>query len=477
MTIREVLESEGPILSSEIIKKWSNTNSNIDTIRKKIEREIKKDNINQIKGIWTNNQSFLYLGEQFKSTDFYDKLINALKTDSKSCYSIVHSLALHGGIIKKELLKCYVSSPTELLKGHQKYSTHLELLISNGVVFDNGGEYFELNGLIFPPSLSNFKAIELVRKVTQYHFEDWAKKIGFIAWGNYNKNEEFGKFSWCFKAPSYISGIKKDSSTPGFVLADYLFGKAEYDESDIDFFTSKVDSINMQLGIPKSIIFLIFDTKLSDGAFNKLKARGIVVSSITNLFGEEYSRMIQQILDTIANAFINGDPAQIVTLISKIEKLVDGKTNNLRGDLFELAVALYYTTNSQVVKVSTLINFQGKQREVDVWSDRSNELIITECKAYKGKIKLADIEKWCGEKIPVIFDYYINREQGYAKKVVFEYWSINGFEDDALAFLNEKKAKIKKYSIDFFGREEIIQKANDSGIPKLKDIIKEYFDV
>lgn len=477
MTIREILESEGPILSSEIIKKWSNINSNINTIRKKIEREVKKDNINQIKGIWANNQSFLYLSEQFKSTDFYEKLINALKTDSKSCYSIICSLTLHGGIIKKELLKCYVSSPTELLKGHQKYSVHLDLLIRNGVVFDNGGEYFELNGLIFPTSLSHFKAIDLVRKVTELHFEDWAKKIGLIAWAKYKANEEFAKFSWCFKAPSYISGIKKDGSTPGFVLADYLFGKSEYNENDIDFFISKVDTVSMQSGIPKSIIFLIYDTKLSDSAFKKLKARGIVVASITNLFGEEYSKIIQQILDTIANAFTNADPTQIAVLISKIEKLVDGKTNNLRGDLFEMSVALYYTTNSQVVKVSTLINYQGKQREVDVWSDRSQEVIISECKAYKGKIKLADIEKWCTEKIPVIYDYYLNREQGNAKKVFFEYWSINGFEDDALAFLNEKKAKTKKYSINFFGRAEIIQKANDSGIPKLKDIIKEYFDI
>lgn len=116
MTIREVLEREGPILSSEIIKSWSLKDNNVDTIRKKIERAIKNEGIGQIKGIWTKNQSFLFLNEQFKKDIFFEKLIDSLSTDSKSCYSIVSSLRLNGGIIKKELLKCYVASPTELLK-------------------------------------------------------------------------------------------------------------------------------------------------------------------------------------------------------------------------------------------------------------------------------------------------------------------------------------------------------------------------
>lgn len=363
-------------------------------------------------------------------------------------------------------------------KGHRQYSDYLDLLIRNGVVFDNGGLYYELNGLIVPPNLKYSKSIDLVRNLTALHFEDWAKKIGLVAWGNAKiVNNEFGKFSWCFKAVSYISGIRKGQTTPGFILADYLFGKTEYNEKDIDFFITKLDSINKQLGIPKSILFLIIDTKLSDEAFGKLKSKGVLITPISTLFGDEYSKIIKQIMDTISSAFTNITSEEITLLISNIEKLVTGKTNNLRGELFEMLVALYRTTNSRDVRLSTIINFDGKQREIDVWTEKSKEIIFSECKAYKGKISKLEIQKWINEKIPVIYGYYSNREQGNAKKVSFEYWATNGFDDEALILLNDMKTKTKKYSINFFDRDAIYNESDASGVSKLKSFIKEYFSV
>jgi hypothetical protein len=50
---------------------------------------------------------------------------------------------------------------------------------------------------------------------------------------------EFYKLQWCFSAPSYINGIQKNKTSPGFVVADILLGK-QLGEEDIEFILKKL---------------------------------------------------------------------------------------------------------------------------------------------------------------------------------------------------------------------------------------------
>ena len=67
------------------------------------------------------------------------------------------------------------------------------------------------------------------------------------------------------------------------------------------------------------------------------------------------------------------------------------------------------------------------------------------------------------------------RSGNNTKKVVFEFWSTGGFTEDAFEFLKSKATDVKKYSIEFYGENEIIGKAQSSNAQKLIDILREYF--
>jgi hypothetical protein len=475
----EYLKSNGPQISKDILANWGNSKQTDSAKRKSLERAISSEpTVNKLTGIWSNNASFVYLISQYKKPKFYDNLIEAFEQHSSTCYAIFNALKLHGGRLSKDELAAYCGSPIQPLKGHKYFDDYIKFLSDIMFLFDNDDTY-ELNPNISPPDPSKGYAVSISKGILMANFNTWASNNNFQAWDSAERFGEFAKFSWGHKSPSYISGIKKNKTIPGFLVADFLIGQTIYDENDIYFFLRKNDIIGSVPGFPKSIPILICDTKFGTNAFSELKKRGIVACTSQSLFGKQYADALKSVYDTILSISnsIGNNPDRIVTLISNIEKLVDGKTNNLRGDIFELAVALYFTQDHRSVMINQFAFFDGKKKEIDVKAESSGDIFFSECKAYKNPIKLDVVKKWVEEKVPVIANWYKHKEDGDAKKMHFEFWSVGGFEPDALAYLHEKKAKLKKYEVDFWGKTEIQQKANSSRFPKLKSIIKEYFDV
>jgi len=119
----------------------------------------------------------------------------------------------------------------------------------------------------------------------------------------------------------------------------------------------------------------------------------------------------------------------------------------------------------------------GKNKEIDVKAETSAAIFFSECKFLKSPIKLEVVKKWLEEKVPVMKDWYKDKEQGNAKRMHFEFWSVSGFEQDALDYLSEQKGKIKKFELSFYDKAQILQKAYDIKFFKFKDIFKEYSDV
>lgn len=390
MTVEEYIIENGPILSSQLIQYFEKDGLTKDAIRKRLSR------INfpvlRIMGFFKDNQVFFYHKDQKNQEIFYEKLREAFKTSAKKYYSIIIALEYHNGYIKKEHLASYCFIPINNLKSHKNFETVISDLKKLEVVFEEE-DYYRLSNLISRrKSNSNFnyyKAIELAKSIVLNQFHNYTKSIGLISYDKGKLYSEFCKFQFCFTAPSYIAGIVKfkEKIQPAFLIADIVLGNKTNNE-DVDFFVQKIRIIKTQTQ-SNFLPFLITDTITQD-AFKKLKENGIIVGFVDKLFGKEYEEFLKSLISTVTNAgsILKQNPDAYLKLISNLDKLVDGKTHNLRGDLFELAVGYYYSNLCQSLDISKKIYYEGEQREIDVYATFQEKIIICECKANKSKIKL-----------------------------------------------------------------------------------------
>lgn len=474
MTISEYLKKNGPSLSSVLIKEFSTDSISQNAIRQRLSRL--KSPIKKLKGFFKDNQSFFYLEEQFLSEQYKVNLLKALRTDAKAHYAIVRALEYHYGFLNKEHLPQNSFSPVKNLTSHKNFKNVLEDLKFLGVILEDE-EYFSLNDSYIDKknNFQLYKGIELAKQTLLSQFYDYARSIGLVSYDSGKFHSEFSKLQFGFVAPSYICGIVKyinSSINPAFVVADVLVGNNVTIE-DVDIFLKKIDIIK-NTSKSNFLPYLIVQN-INQDAFQALKEKGIIVGFVNKLFGSEYEDLLKSLISITANAgaILKNNPEAYIELITKLNKLVDGKTNNLKGDIFELAVGYYYSNISQSIDVGKKLNQNGQQKEIDVYSNSQERIVICECKAYKRKIKLEEVEKWITQKIPTIYDWIRGFE--YDKEVIFEFWSTSGFSSDAENFLIKRKQSMRKYKIDFLDEKEILARAQKSKAHKITDIMREYF--
>lgn len=474
MTIAEYLKKNGPTLSSVLIKELSSDNLSQNTIRQRLSRL--QSPIKKLKGFFKDNQSLFYLEEQFNSEQFKISLIESLKTDGRAHYAVIRALEYHYGYINKQHLPQVSFSPIANLTSHKNFKNIIEDLKSFGVIYEEE-DYFSLNDT-YRDKKNNFqlyKGVELAKQTLLSQFYDYSRSIGMVSYDSGKFNNEFSKFQFGFVAPSYICGIIKynnKSINPAFVLVDVLVGNVVTLE-DANVFLTKI-TIVKNTSKSNFLPFLIVQN-INQDAFKALKEKGIIVGFVNKLFGTEYEELLKSLISVIANAgaILKNNPKAYIELITKLNKLVDGKTNNLKGDIFELAVGYYYSNISQNIDIGRKINYLGEQKELDVYSNSQEKIVICECKAYKRKVKLDEVISWCSQKIPTIYNWIRSFE--YDKEVIFEFWSTSGFDSDAEEFLKNIKSNVKKYKIDFLNEKQILERAQKSKAHKIIDIMREYF--
>lgn len=124
------------------------------------------------------------------------------------------------------------------------------------------------------------------------------------------------------------------------------------------------------------------------------------------------------------------------------------------------------------------MNFKRKtkkktKREIDIYVEKNNKLIIVECKGRKNYLNFEETEKYLKEKIPIIYKGL--RKNNSNQEIEFELWSTGGFSEEALKLLEEYKEKTKKYKISYFNKNEIEEKAKKNNCEILKKSIKSIF--
>lgn len=480
-TIKSIIIKKGPILTTKLIQeiRLIDSKSSDEALRKKLSR-FKDDDIYKLSGYFAHRQTLFYFKDDFYTDVFSEGLRDALKTDGKQYHYLLNALEFHRGSLLKEHLPAYSVNPTANIKGHITINSAIEKLCSLKLVKDNGTEIVlnsERTSIVINKRHS--MAIQLAKDVLLLQFNDWARKLAITSYDSSRFYDQFGNFCFAFVAPSYISTITTWSSKkelkPGFVVADILIGNTITDE-DVEFFIKKIDILKAQKNTLKFLPFLIVDN-LEPSALNTLRSNGIIIGQINQIFGDEYIKLMNALINTVLNAgaILKTNPDQFVDLLAKLKALVSGKTNNLRGDLFEMAVGYYHSKmGCATLDIGKIITQEHIQREMDVYAVYNNKLIIAECKGYNYPISKAELELWFQEKVPVIRKWVLDQPSLYDKELHFQFWCTGGFAEDAVTLM-ERMESANKYKVEFFDAKKILSVSTDARSKKFTQIMNEYF--
>ncbi len=478
--IEKYIKNKGGILSGDLAryieKKQGITN---EAARKRVQRL--KSPIHKVGGLFTDKKVFVYHSDNFQNPDYFNDLVEAFKTDGKRCYSIINALKYHHGLVPIDELANYSISPVNLVKGHMKFSSVIELLKKHNLVREtNTGEY-GLNVSIAEqssPNVRHIKGVQLSKRLVIQQFEIWSKNIGLVSFKKGKNNNLVGGFQFAFTAPTYIDGFVgyiSKTKKPGFLVADILIGNIT-NENTVSFFLRKIAAIKASNPTLKLLPVLLVDGISAEG-LNKLKSKGVLVASIKELFGKDYSDLLKNIINTVTNAgaILKTEPEKYLQLMDKLTKLIDGKTNNLRGDLFELAVGFYFSKYSQSLDIGKRVPVidSNRTREIDVLAKSENEICIVECKGYNYPVDIDYIEIYLSEKIKEIRGWLAITHSD--KRHRFEIWSTGGFTKKALVLLKATKNKARKFDFDYLDQSDIKERANKLNSEKFKEILRDYY--
>lgn len=478
-SLEKYIKDEGPFLSGELLEMLTSGSEAVsnEAARQRIYRL--NGDVYKIRGLFSDRQILFHHKENYGTEDYYAGLSRALKKAGKQYHIILQSLDFHFGQIRLNQLPSYSVNPVLDLKGHVTFQTALNQLLKLNII-NIDEDYVSLSGLISEnnPNKTRAKGIEVAKNFLLIQFNDWSRKIGLVAYNSSKFYSSFGNFQFNFVSPSYVGSLpnrKNNSIVPGFVIADILIGNV-INEAQIEFHINKIRTLKYRKNIANFIPYLIVDS-LDPQALNALKAEGIVVGFVNELFGNNYKELLNSLINLVTNAgaILKKNPDAYLDLILKLNKLVDGKTNNLRGDLFELAVGYYQGRICSSIEIGKPIIHEGQRREIDVFGITANKVVLCECKGYNDKIKKADIETWLGEKIPVIRKWVLDQPSISDKQIVAQYWATGGFEDDALELIKERKNKTTKYVIEFFSLDEMIEKSQEVKSKKFEEVLREYY--
>lgn len=444
-----------------------------DVARKRIQRL--PDTIYRYKGICSSKQSILYHKDDWMIEGFTEAIVAVLRKYAKQHYVVIKALEMHGGYIPIDKLASYSMSPVELVKGHKSFnSVIIDLKNLHLIKEDDTGYVLYFDAV----NQRRSKAKNLIHNVTLEHFNNWARNIGLISYNSAKYNSTCSRYQFGLVAPSYIRTLPYKSTegniVPAFVVADILIG--DLDKDAILFFIQKLSNMVGLNHNSKYLPFFITDSHDADIS-QTLKKEGVIIGNVDELFGEQYSCTIKGILNLIENAgaILKTNPEQFLSLLANIEKLAIGKTNNLKGDLFEMTVGYYHGQLCQSLEIEKNVFYERDHREIDVFAVYQNKVVVAECKGYNKKLDESYIDSWLSNKIPVIRNWILNQDSLKNKKICFELWSTGGFEESALKKLQDSSAKTKKYEIEFFAYQDMVELAKRNNVMHFQKLLKTYY--
>ncbi len=294
-----------------------------------------------------NRTTFLYLEDQYRTEEFWTRLITTFDK-TNSVYGVAfHSLAVRGGRVPREQFHIVSGSPKRLT-GHIGSETVLKQLQRIGLIgFDD--EMVR----ILPEEVSSVQTAVQVRarlsaeRILLDGLAEWLRKLGLASFHKVRVRTDkdqpvFGQFEWDLCAPSYVQPLSRfralGKPDPGFVVADVMLVD-EVSKQQIAYFLNKC-TVMRSLRNTKPFLALLVADGFERQAWNLGRQKGLLITTPGQLFGNDVARALRDLVGVLANAAASAvkKPDLIADLIEKLGK-IEGAAINVRGALFELIVA------------------------------------------------------------------------------------------------------------------------------------------
>lgn len=489
-TVQEILDDDGPMLSSQVIESLRTSGLSASAARQRVSRA--RGPVKRLDKLEFKNRSrFLYLSNQYGTTQYWERLFDAL--ESLPIYArILGAMRARGGAIPLELFNTFSGAPASPLKGHPLSQSILKRLKLYDIINEDQdsllGPIIKTNKEIeFSYDLDEIKARHLAESILIQGIKQWLKRIGLVSYGKVKiRGDEnppmFGQFRWDLTAPSYVHPfrnrlVKNGKPQPGFVVCDVLLAH-QLKRNEIKFHIDKCAILRSQRNTRPFMSILVGEGYEED-AFQERGKAGLILTNPDDLLGNEIAAALKSLINLLASKARNATGKSIHDLFSSLNK-IEGAAQNLRGPLFELIagrLANHIYTGSFDLGKKGADPKTGERFEFDVFLEARNAIHMIECKGKEpgGTVGNDDVDDWLTRQVPRMRRWVRSQPRFSRHELNFELWIAGEFESEALALLKMSKVKTKAYKLDWKDGGEIIKIAQDQNEGHLSSVLKEHF--
>jgi hypothetical protein len=458
-SVAALLRRVGPSLSTELIAEMARDGVSLASARQRIARA--GPDVVRLAGLrFPHNARFVYLPDQFGDHVYWRAIERTFREHGKAYWGAVAGLKARGGCFPRKHFAGVCGSPAARLRQlspERVLERLMAIQMLEEVTDDATGEPF----VKFRPYVYGGDAIATVRarlvaeNVVLHGMKEWCRRTGFGSFDRVRVRDDdaaplVSSVTWDLSAPCYARPLVRASASgikPGFVVCDVNL-RGALDEDAVGIFVRKHDQASAPANVAPIMPFLIADGFTAAG-FSMAKTKGVLATTTGHLFGEDVAKALRDLIslltDTGKTASVN--PEHIERVLSNLTR-IEGAANNLRGALFEIVVgSLVKDVEGGYLRAGDKWTDlrSGRSAEIDVLLDRPEDkgVLIIECKSKipGGRVSIEEIQKWHGDRVPLLYDILRTDSRFSNKTLTFELWTNGPIADDAVAWLDTQASR------------------------------------
>lgn len=480
----KIIESIGPCSSSRVVAYLVEKEElSREAARKRISRF--PSTIRRLRKGFSNRECFLYLEKQWKSPEYFERLIAAIKESGGALGRSIIALESRGGLIDQMNFPAAAGLPIKPVKKQLSYETVKNLLLElELIVLDPIQERTFVRISYSDNDPGRRRAVEMAESMALSSLKPWLVKLGFssskkISIRGDNSSPSFGPFEWDIVGPTYLAGIaprSKDGVKNGFIVGDVILGKV-LSTTDLISFFHKCDTIRAQKKHRNFLPILVAD-RLEESALMDLRKRGFVIGTTTNLFGEDIAKALRELISTLchAAAAVTQNPDSVFELLGRLNK-IEGASLNLRGVVLELIIGRLFSIKGYNIDIRQRARASnGQEAEIDVKATNAKEVVCVECKAKApGKlVELDELQEWVEEKLPRIKNW-LGQFHSLPQKKRFEFCASGNYTEEAREYADKVATQHRKQPVSFLTGCHIIDALREYEQGSIVRIFNEQF--
>lgn len=490
--VRSLLAKNGPCLTSELIRALEESGLSSSAARQRILRS--RSEYTRLAGLrFAKNSRFLYLEDQFGTADFWKAIERAFKSHGHAYWAATVGLKARGGRCPRSLFAVVSGAPINR-KGQLSPDRILERLCAIQLLevnsTDDEGDYVRFYPHTYHViSDAASKATMLAESVTLHGVKQWARHLGMGSYGKFALRDEspppiVSSIAWDISAPSYMRPLARAQDgtiKPGFFVCDVnLHGPVS--EDAVAQFVRKHDLASAPLKVAPILPIMIGDV-FQEKAFTLARSRGILATTISNLFGTEIAKALRDLIELLTNTGATAavNPTHLYKVLNSLTK-IEGAATRLRGSLFELAIGtLVKDVEGGYLRVGERHTepFSQRSAEIDVILDRPDgqPVLVIECKSKipGAAVSQQELEHWYSDRIPLIYKMLSVDSHLKDRTFQFELWSNGAIAPDAETWMKSQNLGFPTFTVSVRDGRAIREYAKKAKSSAIRKILKEHY--